>query len=259
MAVELVRAALAQAAAAAASAGGANGAAATADDGESGSGSGGLAAAEAAEAVALEVAADDRLLESLVEEVALRHQLAGLLYNHALLCLHSGRASDAGLAFFSAALPLLGDGDGDGDGPHPADCRRAQALCAMAASQHDRWSLLRGGLLPLARCSVFHCSLGTLLSCTARPSALDCRDNIDQQVALRPSASLLCYWVGTASLQGAGVFGSGRCRPAGCPAHRHAAPVGAPGRLQQRGRGCSSGSSGGMPRGGRRSPADCLL
>ena len=142
MAAELVRAALAQAAAAAASAGGATSAAPMADEGGSGSGSGGMAAAEAAEAVALEVAADDRLLESLGEEPALRHQLAGLLYNHALLCLHGGRAGDAGLAFFSAALPLLGDGEGDE--PHPADCRRAQALCAMAAGQHDRWAVLKG-------------------------------------------------------------------------------------------------------------------
>ncbi|PRW59549.1 MFS general substrate transporter [Chlorella sorokiniana] len=133
VAVELVRAALAQAAAAAPSAGGADGAAPMAEDDSSG----GVPAAEAAEAVALEVAADDRLLESLGEEPALRRQLAALLYNHALLCLHSGRGGSAGLAFFSAALPLLGDGS-DEDAPHPADCRRAQALCALAAGQHDR-------------------------------------------------------------------------------------------------------------------------
>ncbi|KAI7839840.1 hypothetical protein COHA_006425 [Chlorella ohadii] len=136
VAVELVRAALAQAAAAAsASAGGADGAAPMADDN---SGSTGMADAEAAEAVALDVAADDRLIESLGEEPALRRQLAGLLYNHALLSLHSGRGGGAGLAFFSAALQLLGDGDSEGEGPHPADCRRAQALCAMAAGQYDR-------------------------------------------------------------------------------------------------------------------------
>ena len=133
MAVELVRAALAQAAAAAAAvARGPDGAAPAAADG------GGVAAAEAAEALALEVAADDRLLESMGEEPALRRQLAGLLYNHAVLCLHAGRAGTAALPFFSAALPLLGGGGG-GEGPHPAECHRAQALCAMAAGQHDRW------------------------------------------------------------------------------------------------------------------------
>lgn len=143
VAVELVRAALAQAAAAAsASAGGADGAAPMADDN---GGSGSMPDAEAAEAVALDVAADDRLIESLGEEPALRRQLAGLLYNHALLSLHSGRGGGAGLAFFSAALPLLGDGDSEGEGPHPADCRRAQALCAMAAGQYDRWAWLRTG------------------------------------------------------------------------------------------------------------------
>lgn len=136
MAVELVRSALAQAAGAAASGGSTDGAAPMAEDGGSDRADG-PAAAEAAEAVALEVAADDRLLESLGEEPALRRQLAGLLYNHALLCLHCGRGDGAGLAFFSAALPLLGDGEGEG--PHPADCRRAQALCAIAAGEHGRW------------------------------------------------------------------------------------------------------------------------
>lgn len=144
MAVELVRSALAQAAGAAASGGSTDGAAPMAEDGGSDRADG-PAAAEAAEAVALEVAADDRLLESLGEEPALRRQLAGLLYNHALLCLHCGRGDGAGLAFFSAALPLLGDGEGEG--PHPADCRRAQALCAMAAGEHGRWVIEGGEVL----------------------------------------------------------------------------------------------------------------
>lgn len=157
VAVELVRAALAQAATAAG--GGADSAAPMAEDGAA-DGSG-ATAAEAAEALALEVAADDRLLESMMgEEPALRRQLASLLYNHAVLCLHAGRGRTAGLSFFSATLPLLGggsqgQGEGEGEGPHPVECHRAQALCAMAASQHDRWGRM-GRLLLLPALAVVH-------------------------------------------------------------------------------------------------------
>lgn len=107
--------------------------------------------AGAAEALVLELAGDERLLERVCEEAGLRRELLGLLWNHAVAALHSGRACDPALAFFSAALPLLDDGSsrggdpqapGGGDslaeGPTAAGCRRAQALCCLGAQRFDR-------------------------------------------------------------------------------------------------------------------------
>ncbi|KAL4424385.1 hypothetical protein ABPG75_001686, partial [Micractinium tetrahymenae] len=106
-------------------------------------------AAAAAEALVLELAGDERLLERVCEEPGLRHELLGMLWNHAVAALHSGRAFDSALAFFSAALPLLESGSGGAtQAPEggtsleaslsAADCRRAQALCCLGARQFDR-------------------------------------------------------------------------------------------------------------------------
>lgn len=147
LAVELVKAALAQAVAATAAAGnsgdsaalpaavgdGSEASAAAAAGGSSGSGSD---ASAAAEAVALELVADERLMEGVAEEEGLQAQLHALLWNHAVSRLHSRGAWDAALAFFTAALPLV-PGGGE-SGPRAAECRRSQALCCMGAGQRDR-------------------------------------------------------------------------------------------------------------------------
>ena len=128
------------------------------------------------EALALEVASDDRLLESLAEdeagagagagagmeaEAGLRRRLLGLLWNHAVAALAS-KAYQPALAFFSAAVPLLpataavvpGRDTTSPGGPTLLECRRAQALCKMGSGQHEgcartRTALLRAVVPPL--------------------------------------------------------------------------------------------------------------
>lgn len=144
--VDTVRAALDRAASAASAPAGA------AD--RNGEGAAGAGAGEgdgaAAEALALELAGDERLMESVCEDAALRQQLAGLLWNHAHGCL-GRQAFEAALAFFSAALLLLepgspcqdaeeGGGGKGGATPTPAEGYRAMACAALAAGQTDRWA-----------------------------------------------------------------------------------------------------------------------
>lgn len=151
LAVELVRVALVQA-----EAGTSAGVPGQQDGSDSDAGE---SAAAAAEALALEVVGDDRLLEAVCEEPGLRRHLTARLWNHALARLHGGPGGcEAALAFFSAALPLLGGGGGgatqaEGEGGKggegslaPAECRRAQALCCAGMGQFDRWA---GGALGL--------------------------------------------------------------------------------------------------------------
>lgn len=108
---------------------------------------------EEAEALVLELVSDDRLLERVCEEGPLRCELLSLLWNHAVLAMHSGRAVEAALPFFTASLPLLGGGSAEhGGSPQAAEagssqqaapsadaCRRAQALCCMGGGQYERW------------------------------------------------------------------------------------------------------------------------
>lgn len=105
--------------------------------------------ASESEVLALDLVADDRLMESVREaEPTLLLQLRGLLWNHAVCLLHGGAAFEAALAFFSAAAPLLeapggctaadgGNGSPE-DRPQLAECCRAQALCCLGAGQPDR-------------------------------------------------------------------------------------------------------------------------
>jgi hypothetical protein len=178
MVVELVRAALAAAAA------GEAGAAGT-----SGAGEGPAAGGSPAEALALELVRDDRLLEAVCEEASLRRQLLGLLWNHAVHALTGRQASETALAFFTAALPLLGgsssvggsigatqidaEGGSQTAGPLAVECRRAQALCCLGAGQFDRcgeqWLLNCLLVLAIARPSL---TLRQQCSCCSMPLLL---------------------------------------------------------------------------------------